>query len=105
MTHFPDFDPATIPQPGDQHNADVRARQAAFQEAFGDFQGAHVAGFWAGPAPKGEWVGIIFEVDGKRLKVAVPFTLWQRFGNEYALAMMTAAELADLAYSNPGGKA
>ncbi len=102
---FPDFDPNTIPKPGDRHNAEVRAKQAAFQEAFGDFEPRHIAGFWAGPAPKGEWVGIIFEVGDEQVKVAIPFTLWQALGNEYALAMMTAAELAQVAYGPPEGKA
>ena len=106
MTDFPDFDPKTIPQQGDQHKAAVRSNQAEFQTAFGDFKSRHVTGFWIGPAPKGEWVGIHFDMeDGSTVKVAVPYIYWQQFGNEFALAMMTAAELCEAAYAPPKGRA
>ncbi|QKC91031.1 hypothetical protein EB230_23450 [Mesorhizobium sp. NZP2234] len=103
---MPDFDPATIPKPGDQHDPTVRAHQATFQERFGDFKSRHVVGLHFGPAPKGEWVGIIMDMeDGSTVKVAIPFTLWQAFGNEYALAMMTAAEIVQMAYGPAEGQA
>lgn len=100
------FDPVTIPKPGDQHDADVRAKQAEFQKAFGDFRARNVTGFWLGPAPQGEWVGMIFYLeDGTEARVAVPITLLQAFGVEYALAMMTAGELCEIAYGNTKGTA
>jgi hypothetical protein len=104
MTDFPSFDPATIPKLGDQHTTAVRAEQAKFQAEFGDFKARHVMGFWLGPAPKGEWIGMIFDLeDGSTVKVSLPLTLWQRFGNEYVLAMMTAAERIELAYGPTKG--
>ncbi|PZV33373.1 hypothetical protein [Mesorhizobium kowhaii] len=103
---IPDFDTKTIPKPGDQHDPTVRAHQATFQERFGDFPSRHVVGLQFGPAPKGEWVGLIVELeDGSAVKAAIPFTLWQAFGNEYALAMMTAAEIVQMAYGPSEGQA
>lgn len=99
-----DFDPATIPKHGDQHKAEVRAKQRAFQEHFGDFKAQHVVGLWIGPAPKGEWVGLYFELEnGQTFRAAVPGPMWQRFGNEWILAMMSAAELYEAAYAKPEG--
>ncbi|UCI17870.1 hypothetical protein FJ970_22575 [Mesorhizobium sp. B2-1-8] len=101
-----DLDPRTIPQRGDAQSPKVRANQKAFQERFGDFKSCHITGFQLGPAPKGEWVGLMFNLeDGSTVKVSVPYTLWQAFGNEYVLAMMTAGELVQMAYGKPGGKA
>ncbi|MER8492242.1 hypothetical protein NKH53_29005 [Mesorhizobium australicum] len=106
MVTMPDFDPAKIPKPGDQHDPKVRANQRAFQERFGDFPSRHVVGLHFGPAPKGEWVGIILDMeDGSTVKVAIPYNYWQAFGNEYTLAMMTAAEICETAYSPAKGKA
>ncbi|WP_135906513.1 hypothetical protein [Mesorhizobium sp. M3A.F.Ca.ET.175.01.1.1] len=96
----------TIPKPGDQHDPRVRANQKAFQAKFGDFQARHVVGLHLGPAPKGEWVGCIFDMeDGSTVKVAIPFNYWQAFGNEYTLAMMSAAEIVQTAYGPPEGAA
>jgi hypothetical protein len=101
---FSVFEPSTIPKPGDQHRASVRAEQEKFQKAFGDFKPRHVQQFWVGPSPKGEWVGMVFDLeDGSQAKVALPYTLWQVFGNEYLLAMMTAAERIELAYGSAKG--
>ncbi|TPJ83304.1 hypothetical protein FJ492_24115 [Mesorhizobium sp. B2-5-4] len=92
MADLPDFDPSKIPQAGDQHDPKVRANQKAFQERFGDFKARHVTGIHLGPAPKGEWVGCIFDMeDGSTVQVAIPFNYWQAFGNEYVLAMMSAS--------------
>ncbi|MDH6235148.1 hypothetical protein M2281_005770 [Mesorhizobium soli] len=98
------FDPATIPTHGQQHAAGVRANQAAFQEKFGDFRKHHIVGCQIGPAPQGEWVGIQFEKeDGDVVKIAIPYTLWQGFGNEYCLAIMSAGELLQTAYGEARG--
>ncbi|MER8810448.1 hypothetical protein [Mesorhizobium australicum] len=103
MTDFPNFDPNTIAKPGDQHNPRVRANQAAFQNRFGDFKTRHVVGLHFGPAPKGEWVGIILDMeDGSEVRVAIPFNYWQAFGNEYVLAMMSAGEIVQAAYGQEG---
>jgi hypothetical protein len=100
------FDPASILKPGDQHDADVRAKQAEFQKTFGDFRARNVTGFWLGPAPQGEWMGMIFDLeDGSQVRAALPIWLFQAFGAEYVLAMNTAAELCEMAYSKPGGSA
>ncbi|PSJ57391.1 hypothetical protein [Pseudaminobacter soli (ex Li et al. 2025)] len=100
------FDPATIPAHGHQHAADVRANQAGFQEAFGDFKKHHIVSFQIGPAPKGEWIGVQFwKEDRDVVKISIPFTLWQAFGNEYVLAMMSAGELIQVAYREAGGNA
>lgn len=102
----PTFNPITIPKPGDQHDWTVRAHQATFQEKFGDFKCKHITGFQCGPAPQGEWVGMIFDMeDGSTVKVAIPFNYWQQFGNEHVLAMMTAAELVQMAYGPAQGEA
>ncbi|MBZ9748297.1 hypothetical protein LB516_23995 [Mesorhizobium sp. CO1-1-7] len=82
MTEFPDFDPSKIPQSGDQHDPKVRANQKAFQERFGDFKARHVTGIHLGPAPKGEWVGCIFDME--------------------VLAMMSAGEIIQAAYGEAG---
>ncbi|TPN53989.1 hypothetical protein [Mesorhizobium sp. B1-1-7] len=100
---MPDFDPSTIPQAYDPQNPQVRANQAEFQHQFGDFKAHHIMGFRLGPAPKGEWVGMRFDMeDGTTVSVSVPFTLWQAFGNEYVLAMMSAAQIASAAYGKEG---
>jgi hypothetical protein len=79
---------------------------ALTRRRFGDFKSRHITGFHCGPAPQGEWVWMIFDMeDGSTVKVSVPYTLWQQFGNEYVLAMMTAAELIQAAYSPGGGQA
>ncbi|TSE07580.1 hypothetical protein C1D09_018790 [Mesorhizobium intechi] len=101
--NFPDFDPKTIPQAYDPQNPRVRANQAEFQEQFGDFKAHHVTGLRLGPAPKGEWVGMSFDKeDGTTVKVSIPYTLWQAFGNEYVLAMMSAGEIIQAAYGREG---
>ena len=103
MTDFPDFDPNTIPQAYDPQNPLVQANQADFQELFGDFKTHHVVGLRVGPAPKGEWVGMRFDKeDGTTVDVSIPFTLWQRFGNEYVLAMMSAGQIVQAAYGHEG---
>ncbi|ESY20399.1 hypothetical protein NKJ66_07340 [Mesorhizobium sp. M0078] len=103
MSDFPDFDPATIPEAYDPQNPLVRANQAEFQKEFGDFQSRHIAGFRMGPAPKGEWVGMRFDMeDGTTVNVSVPITLWQAFGNEYVLAMMSAGQIIQAAYGHEG---
>lgn len=95
-----------IPKHGDQHKADVRANQRGFQERFGDFKTHHVMGLQIGPAPKGEWIGILFEKeDGDVVRVSIPFPMWQAFGQEYVLAMMSASELVEAAYAPPKGSA
>jgi hypothetical protein len=43
--------------------------------------------------------------DGSTVKVAIPFNWWQQFGNEWALAMMTAAEIVQMAYGPAAGQA
>lgn len=97
------FTEPMVPQHGDQHLPEVRRNQAEFQAMFGDFKARHVVSFWVGPAPQGEWMGMLFNLeDGKQVKVAIPITLFQRFGNEFVLAMMTAGELAEAAYSAKG---
>ena len=53
-----------------------------------------------------ELVGIHFDMeDGSTVKVAVPYIYWQQFGNEFALAMVSAAELCEAAYAPPKGRA
>ncbi|UCI33259.1 hypothetical protein [Mesorhizobium sp. B4-1-4] len=55
------------------------------------------------PAPKGEWVGMRFDMeDGTTISVSIPYTLWQAFGNEYVLAMMSAGEIIQAAYGEAG---
>jgi hypothetical protein len=49
-------------------------------------------------------MGMIFKIeDGTEAHVALPITLFQAFGAEYVLAMNTAAELCEMAYSKPRG--
>ena len=99
-----DFDPATIPQHGDQHRPEVRARQREFQEHFGDFRSQHVVRFWVGPAPQGEWIGVYFELEnGETVRASIPGPMWQRFASDCMLAIMSAAELYEAAYSKPEG--
>jgi hypothetical protein len=106
MTKEIEFDGSTVPKPGDNHKPHVRSNQAEFQEMFGDFKAKHVKGFWIGPAPKGEWVGICFSLeDGSTVKASIPYTLWQTFGNEFVLAMMSASEICEAAYSPAKGNA
>ncbi|MER9171234.1 hypothetical protein NKI12_28690 [Mesorhizobium australicum] len=103
MTESPNFDPNSIPTPGDQHSKTVRMNQTVFQMKFGDFKDRHITGFQVGPAPKGEWVGCIFDMDdGSTVRVAIPFNYWQAFGNEYVLAMMSAGQIVQAAYGHEG---
>ncbi|MFD1983528.1 hypothetical protein ACFSOZ_12695 [Mesorhizobium newzealandense] len=103
MSDLPEFDQNTIPHAYSPQNPLVRANQAEFQQEFGDFKVHHIAGFRVGPAPKGEWVGMRFDMeDGSTLKVSIPLTLWQSFGNEYVCAMMSAGEIVQAAYGQEG---
>ena len=98
-----DFE-TTVPAQGDQHKAEVRAQQREFQEHFGDFKSRHVMSFWVGPAPQGEWIGLYFELEnGEKVRVSIPLPMWQIFGNELVLAMMSGEDLAQLAYAPTEG--